>query len=119
MLSERLKNMKKATRFTVAFFSAVLLFIIFNSLEYDLLLLGFSKQIQSAIFAISITVLIVKPLYASMMIIGSCIAVVLMAIFYLFGQISLANYLGSIGIGVLTISSLFHLKSLLSNSGNN
>lgn len=111
--------MKKTIRHIVSFLSAVLLFFVFNSLEYDLLLMGFSKDLQSAIFAITVGFLILKPTYSFTVMISSCILFAAMVVLYMFDLLAISNYLGSIGLGVLTISSIFHFKNLLSNSGNN
>lgn len=111
--------MKNITKIVIAFLLALVSFFIFNVLEFDLLLLGFSKYIQSAIFAITVGILILKPSYYFMIMIGACMIFTFTALFYLFELIPLSNYFGSIGIGLLTIASLFYLKGLLFNSGNN
>ena len=103
--------MKNLTKIVMASFLALASFFIFNALEFDLLLLGFSKYIQSAIFAITVGILILKPAYSFMIMIGSCMFFAFTALFYLFELIPLSNYSGSIGIGLLTISALFYLAT--------
>lgn len=103
--------MKNITKIAIASLLALASFFIFNALEFDLLLLGFSKYIQSAIFAISIGILIIKPAYSFKIMIGSCMLFAFTALFYLFELIPLSNYSGSIGIGLLTISALFYLAT--------
>lgn len=99
--------MKNITKIMIASLAALVSFFIFNALEFDLLLLGFSKYIQSAIFAVSIGILILKPAYSFVIMIGACMLFAFTALFYLFGLIPLSNYSASIGIGLLTISALF------------
>lgn len=103
--------MKNITKIVTAFLLALVSFFIFNAFEFDLLLLGFSKYLQSAIFAISIGILIIKPAYSFKIMIGACMIFTFTALFYLFELIPLSNYSGSIGIGLLTISAFFHLVS--------
>ena len=111
--------MKVEIKIILATLIGFISFFIFNALEYDVLLFGFSKYIQSAIFSSTITALIIKSDLRYYFFLGSSILLAGMVLFYLFNFLPLSNFLGSIGIGILTISSLFYLKELIRNSGNN
>ncbi len=102
----------KSTKFVLAVMLSIILFFIFNALEYDLLLLGFSKHIQSAIFAGAVAVLILRSSFAFWVAAGSMTLLTGTVFFYMFNLMALANYLASLAIGLLTIAALFNLKDL-------
>lgn len=101
--------MKGELKVAIAVLTGFILFFIFNSLEYDLLLFGFSKQIQSAIFAATVTVLIVKIKLRFIVLTTALIFLGGMILLSLFNLMPVANFLGSIGIGLLIIASIFNL----------
>lgn len=94
-----------------AFFSAIL-FLIFNTSEFELLNEGSSKNIQSIIFSICAGIVVFYPKYKSKLISGSFVLLLIMVIFYLFAAIKLANSIGSLGFGILTITVMSYIPTI-------
>ncbi|MDP3732914.1 MAG: hypothetical protein Q8Q91_00075 [Candidatus Daviesbacteria bacterium] len=102
--------MKNIIKIVIVSLFALASFFIFNALEFDLLLLGFSKYIQSAIFAGAGAVLILRPCFAFWVAVASMVLLAGTVFFYMFNLMALANYLASLAIGLLTIAAVFNLK---------
>ncbi|MBI2085874.1 hypothetical protein HYT74_00875 [Candidatus Daviesbacteria bacterium] len=87
----------------LAGFFSVALFFIFSLLEFELLNEGSSKNIQSIIFAITAAASVFYPKIRNKLMYISFVPLLLMIIFYLFGNLRLANSVGSLGLGMLSI----------------
>lgn len=97
-----------------AFFS-VILFLIFNMLEFELLNEGMNQNIQSIIFSICAGTAIFYPKLRNKLLYVSFTPLFLMIMFYLLGDIKLANSIGSLGFGILTIAIMSYVPTILKN----
>lgn len=107
--------MKGIYKLALTVFTAAILFFIFNILEFELLNEGMNKNIQSIIFAISAGMAIFYPRLRSKLIYASVAILIVMVVFYLSGNIKLANSIGSLGFGILTITIATYIPAIFKN----
>ena len=98
------------------FLTSILIFLIslpiFIWLESGLAIKSFVYLVRPLIFASSLAVFI-TPHFRKFLLIISLSLLGLMIIFYLFWQIDISNWLGSLGIGLLTIYVIEHISGLI------
>lgn len=107
--------MKGTYKLALTVFTAAILFFIFNILEFELLNEGINKNIQSIIFATSSGAAVYYPKLRKKLIYASVAILIVMILFYLSGNIKLANSIGSIGIGILTITIATYIPTIFKN----
>lgn len=105
--------MDSNTKTILALFLFVLLFIVFNSVEYGLLNQAGNLYFQSLIFSATTIVSIFKGKLKRKLYLAAFLLLFLTAIIYFLGNIAIANAVASIGIGMLLIVSLSYLPQLI------
>lgn len=104
--------MKGIYKLALTLFSAAILFFIFNILEFELLNEGMNKSIQSFVFAVSSGTAIFYPKLRKKLISASLAILIVMILFYLSGNIKLANSIGSLGFGILAITIATYIPAI-------
>lgn len=107
--------MKGTYKLALTVFTAAILFFIFNILEFELLNEGMNKNIQSIIFATGSGVAFYYPKLRKKLIYASLAILIVMVGFYLSGNIKLANSIGSLGFGILTITIVTYIPAIFKN----
>lgn len=88
-------------------------FIIFTFLDIGLTFDNPIKLINPVLFAGSLIIAIFLPLYRRFLLYGSVVLLICMAIFYLFNQLELANWIGSLGFGILVITIVSYCPNFI------
>lgn len=92
--------------FTVSLF-------VFYFLEFESSLAKVESLIQPLFFAASLAICIIRPHFRKIILIASVILLAVMIFTYLFNQINIANWIGSLGFGMLFIILATYLPELL------
>jgi len=87
---------------------------IFIWLESGFVIRSMADFIKPLLFSLSL-VISLSDFYRKYLLITSLTFLGLMVVFYLFWKIDIANFFGSVGIGILTISFLGYFPKLLKN----
>ena len=102
--------MKKAIKIVVLFIFISAFFLLFNSgLRFDL----WESLFQTLVFTLLTLILIFQPWLKTVFVIFALILFILMVAFFIIDFLSVANFFGSLGFGILIISALFYLPGLL------
>lgn len=102
----------KLSKILIAIMILIISFPIFIWLENGLAIKGSSDLIKPVIFSFSASFAYIN-FKRRLLLILSMIMLFIMVIFYLFWQIDLANWFGSLGFGMLVIYTLGHIPQLL------
>lgn len=87
--------------------------LVFEILEYGRLTLLINELIQPLIFSSSVVLIFLSHKFKQLSLWFSLILLALMVVFYLFNLLLVANWVGSLGFGVLVISIFSYLPSLI------
>ncbi len=90
----------------------LILMFVFSQTEFEPLNQVMNKYIQALIFTISLIAAIIKPESRIKIFYLAFLILFLMVGSYLLQKLALANSLGSIGVGILLITSLTYLPEL-------
>lgn len=102
--------MKKTIKSIILFILVFGFFLVFNSgLKFN----SWESLFQTFIFTLLTQILIFHPWLKKGFIILSLILFIFMVIFFTLDFISVANFFGSLGFGILIISSLFYIPKIL------
>lgn len=74
---------------------------------------NFYKIIQPLIFSLSVLIIILKPSLKKNLLFISGSMLLLMIIFYLFNQLMIANWIGSLGFGIVVITIAGYLPEII------
>lgn len=102
--------MKKLIKKTVLIFLLSFFFLALNS---GFVLSDFISIIQTIFFILITLILLYKPKLKKCFVVVSLICLSIMVVFFTAYLIDVANFFGSLGFGILLISSLFYLPQLL------
>lgn len=102
--------MKKTIKKIIIFVILFGFFVLFNS---GLRLDSFESLFQTFIFALLALFLIFHSWLKKVSMILSVVLFILMVIFFILDSISAANFFGSLAFGILIISGLFYLPTIL------
>ena len=102
--------MKKTIKIITLFLFVFGFFLILNSgFRFDSL----DSLFQTLFFTLLTLLLIFQPWLKIAGVVLSVILFIIMAVFFTLDFIDIANFFGSLGFGILIISSLFYLPNLL------
>lgn len=102
--------MKKAIkRITVSLLVFGFFLMLNSGFKFDSL----DSLFQTLFFTLMTLLLIFQPWLKKALVILSVILFVIMVVFFVLDFIDIANFFGSLGFGILIISSLFYLPKLL------
>lgn len=105
--------MKKYRNFFYILILFISSFLIFNSLEFELLNQAVNKYIQSFIFSTTLIICIFKQQFRTSLFYLSLFFIFLAFVLYLVNQFMLSNSLSSLGIGILFITLLSYLPKIV------
>lgn len=92
---------------------SIVLFIIFNALEFEPLNKGVDKSFQSLIFSMTFALTTLKPKFRIKAFFFSLLLFSIIVGLYVFKNIELANSIASIMIGIFLITSVSYLPELI------
>lgn len=93
----------------------VISFFVFLVAEFDLLNPAGNKIFQSLIFSSTLIVSVFLPKFKVKLLYTTFFILFFMMLLYLLNNLNYSNFLGSIGIGMLTIIIFSYLPQLLKN----
>lgn len=91
----------------------VIFTFVFTALNTGLDLKRFNQIIQPLIFALSITICILYSNFRKYLINASVVLLLSMVLTYMFNMLEIANWLGSLGFGMLFITIMSYLPQLI------
>lgn len=74
---------------------------------------NFYKSIRSLIFSLSVLAIILNPSIKKSLLFISGLMLILMIIFYLLNQLMIADWIGSLGFGIVAITIAGYLPELI------
>lgn len=104
--------MKNSTKIMFAPLLFVIMFFIFNFIEFEQLNPTGNKYLQSFIFSSTAVISIFMPKHRNKLFLASFFLLFLMAVFYLTNKLTLSNSLASIGIGMLSLTAFSYLPQI-------
>lgn len=104
--------MKQEVKIITAIIVLIISFLTFNILEYELLYSLGNKYILSSFFSLGLTFALFIPKLRFKLIILSFILLFLTTFLYLAGQMGLANFLASGGIGLMALVLFSYLPEI-------
>lgn len=102
--------MKKAIKKIILYLFVFGFFLMLNSgFKFD----SPDSLFQTLFFTLTTLLLISQPWFKKTFVVLSMILFIIMVIFFTLDFINIANFFGSLGFGILIISSLFYIPKLL------
>lgn len=95
---------------TIIFFVSIFLF---SFLEFESSIIKIDTLIKPMIFAATLSISIVLPKLRKIILFLSLLLLAVMVLIYLFNMIEIANWIGSLGFGMLFIILATYLPKLL------
>lgn len=102
-------------RYFLIFLTSVVLFFLFIILEYGHLSISFNEAIQPVILTLATILIFFQGKFRHNIFRISLIMLVLMVLFYFLNQFSVSNWIGSLGIGILTVLIISYFPEFTKN----
>lgn len=100
---------KTIKRITLSLFVFGFFLILNSGFKFD----PWDSLFQTLFFTLMTILLLSKPALKKAFVVLSVILFIIMAVFFTLDFIDIANFFGSLGFGILIISSLFYLPKLI------
>lgn len=89
--------------------------LLFMILEYGRFAFLMDELIQPVIFAFIATSVFINYKCRRFVLLFSLMMLIMMVVFYLFNLVSISNWIGSLGVGILVILVFSYLPNLIKN----
>lgn len=86
---------------------------VFYFLEFESSLAKVESLIQPLFFAATLSICIIRPHFRKIILIASAILLAVMIFTYLFNQLNIANWVGSLGFGILIVTIASYIPELV------
>ena len=103
--------MKK--KFSLGIIVFIVSIFIFSMLEFESSIDKIDTLIQPLIFALTLTIAIVLPRFRKNILLLSIVLLIVMVLTYLFNMISISNWIGGLGFGMLVVTLFSYLPQLI------
>lgn len=102
-------------RYLLGIIFFVIFSLVFIILEYGRFTLQKDELIQPVIFAAVAAAIFINCKCRRFVLSFSLILIIIMVVFYLFNNLSVSNWIGSLGVGILVILIFSYLPNLIKN----